>query len=681
MASGGPLSESAARRQRRKRKRAEACTGHLCNGVPPGLGELPCPRWEWWGHQAEAIQSHVHWQSFAQDAMSLRNEFLEHVRQTFSEALSLIKAEFACKVGECQMETLALPDVDEGPFAGKEDSVGVAAVEGSVAVARAKGDPFTLAQIEHCDRLFTGDMVEVLGLQKARHLNGCRGCVVQILSDRFGVLLQGHAEPKAFKGLNLRKLPMITEDQKFVSIPRGAVQPCRTEAAVVAEVGRSGGEVQSDELFYWYVNDEKLQDGEKAVCPVLQQGGECACVRVLSPAVTGGKVSARVLSPAAAQEDWRVSFPGGARVLCPASEQGGVNDEKTSDGDKAVCPVFQQGGVCACARVLCPASEQSGVSDEKLQGGDKAVCPVLQQGGECACVRVVCPASEQSGVNDEKLQVGVKAVCPVFQQGGECACVRVLCPASEQGGDMAVRVLCPAVEQGGDKAVRVVCPAFQQGGESACVRVLCPASEQGGDKAVRVLSPAGAQAAEGRVSSPRGAVQPCRTAVLSDELLYVDDVKLQGGEKFCVVAIPSARGRYSIGSGKGTRGTECRQHPVRGPAKLFFAGNGGNCQSGGSGQDSNGTVVPAGMEAEDASMLVPGCSEGEVQETLLGTLLEIRSLAEGLQDLAGKARRKQRELLRGYLGRMRGLVTLSLEQVCESDVLRALLAEVDLLLD
>ena len=539
--------------------------------------------------------------------MSLRNEFLEHVRQTFSEALSLVKAEFACKVGECQMETLALPDVDEGPFAGKEDSVGVAAVEGSVAVARAKGDPFTLAQIEHCDRLFTGDMVEVLGLQKARHLNGCRGCVVQILSDRFGVLLQGHAEPKAFKGLNLRKLPMITEDQKFVSIPRGAVQPCRTEAAVVAEVGRSGGEVQSDELFYWYVNDEKLQDGEKAVCPVLQQGGECACVRVLSPAVTGGKVSARVLSPAAAQEDWRVSFPGGVRVLCPASEQGGVNDEQ--------------------------------------------------------------------------LQVGVKAVCPVFQQGGECACVRVLCPASEQGGDMAVRVLCPAVEQGGDKAVRVVCPAFQQGGESACVRVLCPASEQGGDKAVRVWSPAGAQAAEGRVSSPRGAVQPCRTAVLSDELLYVDDVKLQGGEKFCVVAIPSARGRYSIGSGKGTRGTECRQHPVRGPAKLFFAGHGGNCQSGGSGQDSNGTVVPAGMEAEDASMLVPGCSEGEVLETLLGTLLEIRSLAEGLQDLAGKARRKQRELLRGYLGRMRGLVTLSLEQICESDVLRTLLAEVDLLLD
>ena len=79
--------------------------------------------------------------------------------------------------------------------------------------------------------------------------------------------------------------------------------------------------------------------------------------------------------------------------------------------------------------------------------------------------------------------------------------------------------------------------------------------------------------------------------------------------------------------------------------------------------------------------MVPGCSEGEVQETLLDALLEIRSCAEGLQDLAAKARCKQRKLLRGYLGRVRGLITSSLGQIRESEVVRALLAEVGLLLE
>ena len=220
MASGWPLSESAARRQRRKRRRAEICAGRLCYGGPLGLGELPDPGWVWWGHQVAETQSHTHCQSFAQDATSLRDEFLEHVRQTFSEALKLVKAELVYEVGECQVGASATPGVDEVLLAAEEDAVGVVAVEGSAAVVRATVDPSTLVQVEEFDRFFTGDMVEVLGLQSARHLNGCRGCVVEILSDRFGVLLQGHAEPKALKGFNLRKVPMITKVQKIVEVPQ-----------------------------------------------------------------------------------------------------------------------------------------------------------------------------------------------------------------------------------------------------------------------------------------------------------------------------------------------------------------------------------------------------------------------------------------------------------------------------
>ena len=143
-----------------------------------------------------------------------------HLRQTFSEALKLVKAELVPEVGECQVGASATPGVDEVLLAAEEDAVGVVAVEGSAAVVRATVDPSTLVQVEEFDRFFTGDMVEVLGLQSARHLNGCRGCVVEILSDRFGVLLQGHAEPNALKGFNLRKVPMITKVQKIVEVPQ-----------------------------------------------------------------------------------------------------------------------------------------------------------------------------------------------------------------------------------------------------------------------------------------------------------------------------------------------------------------------------------------------------------------------------------------------------------------------------
>ncbi len=253
MASGWPLSESAARRQRRKRRRAEICVGHLGSGGPPGPGEIPDLGWEWWGHQAEVVQSHAYWQSFAQDTKSLRDEFLEHVRQTFSEALRMVKAE-----------------------------VGVVAVEGSAAVVRATEDPSTLGQVEDSDRFFTGDMVEVLGLQNARQLNGCRGCVVEILPDRFGVLLHGHAEPKALKALNLRKVPMITQVQEFVDVPQfGCVEPSHkslTRGLVSPRVaagndessgclgvqpsskscpGGRPGRAQKDDMFY--VEDDKLQ--------------------------------------------------------------------------------------------------------------------------------------------------------------------------------------------------------------------------------------------------------------------------------------------------------------------------------------------------------------------------------------------------------------------------------------
>ncbi len=128
MASGWPLSESAARRQRRKRRSAEICTGRMCYSGPLGLGKLPDPGWMWWGHQAEETQSHIHCQSFAQDTTSLRDEFLEHVRQTFSEALKLVKAELVFEVGECQVGASATPGVDEVLLAAEEDAVGVVAV-------------------------------------------------------------------------------------------------------------------------------------------------------------------------------------------------------------------------------------------------------------------------------------------------------------------------------------------------------------------------------------------------------------------------------------------------------------------------------------------------------------------------------------------------------------------------
>ena len=244
MASGWPLSESAARRQRRKRRRAAICTGRLCYGGPLGLGELPDPGWMWWGHQAEETQSHTHCQSFAQDATSLRDEFLEHVRQTFSEALKLVKAELVYEVGECQVGASATPGVDEVLLAAEEDAVGVVAVEGSAAVVRATVDPSTLVQVEEFDRFFTGDMVEVLGLQRARHLNGCRGCVVEVLSDRVG-FFQGHVEPKALKGFNLRKVPMITKVQKTDEGPQvefvdqEGQAPVTTRVQKIVEVPRS----------------------------------------------------------------------------------------------------------------------------------------------------------------------------------------------------------------------------------------------------------------------------------------------------------------------------------------------------------------------------------------------------------------------------------------------------------
>ncbi|MBJ7416466.1 MAG: hypothetical protein JHC88_13625, partial [Niveispirillum sp.] len=115
-------------------------------------------------------------------------------------------------------------------------AVGVVAVEGSAAVVRATVDPSTLVQVEEFDHFFTGDMVAVLGLQNARHLNCCQGCVVEILSDRFGVLFQGHAEPKALKGFNLRKVPMITKVQKTDEGPQvefvDQEGPARTTVAV-----------------------------------------------------------------------------------------------------------------------------------------------------------------------------------------------------------------------------------------------------------------------------------------------------------------------------------------------------------------------------------------------------------------------------------------------------------------
>jgi hypothetical protein len=137
---------------------------------------------------------------------------------------------------------------------------------------------------------------------------------------------------------------------------------------------------------------------------------------------------------------------------------------------------------------------------------------------------------------------------------------------------------------------------------------------------------------------------------------------------------PASKGGYSIGSGKGASGTR--------------VGGVGGCEG-------QVFVVQAKMEGLDLGKIDPkevvteggddddNCNEGDVQEVraVLMELLELRGHAEGLQDLAAKSKRKQRKVLRGYLGRLRGRLTPCLEQLCEPDELRALLAGIDLLLE
>ena len=86
---------------------------------------------------------------------------------------------------------------------------------------------------------------------------------------------------------------------------------------------------------------------------------------------------------------------------------------------------------------------------------------------------------------------------------------------------------------------------------------------------------------------------------------------------------------------------------------------------------------PAGKddreEVAGISQVGSMCSEGLVQETMLKGLMALRSHAEGLQDLPAKSRMKRKKVLQNLLGEVRVLYG------CESDVLRALFAEVKLL--
>ncbi len=82
------------------------------------------------------------------------------------------------------------------------------------------------------------------------------------------------------------------------------------------------------------------------------------------------------------------------------------------------------------------------------------------------------------------------------------------------------------------------------------------------------------------------------------------------------------------------------------------------------------------------------CSEGVGQETMKATqervrqlLMALRGQAEDLQDLPGKSRRKRKEVLQNLLGEVGVFEAMSMPHGCESDVLRALFAEVELLLE
>ena len=95
---------------------------------------------------------------------------------------------------------------------------------------------------------------------------------------------------------------------------------------------------------------------------------------------------------------------------------------------------------------------------------------------------------------------------------------------------------------------------------------------------------------------------------------------------------------------------------------------------------------PAGKddreEVDGSSQAGSVCSEGVGQETTQAMqdrarewLMALRSQAEDLQDLPAKSRRKRKKVLQNLLGEVRALYG------CESDVLRALFAEVELLLE
>ncbi len=121
MASGWPLSEAAARRQRRKRKRAAVHANRICFGGLPGL--LGDPAFGWgslvWGSQAEDTHSPYLESQFTHEVKSTCDEFMEQLRQTFSEALKLIKAGLAHKVNQCQVVA------DEGEYL-EAETVGTA---------------------------------------------------------------------------------------------------------------------------------------------------------------------------------------------------------------------------------------------------------------------------------------------------------------------------------------------------------------------------------------------------------------------------------------------------------------------------------------------------------------------------------------------------------------------------
>ncbi len=103
---------------------------------------------------------------------------------------------------------------------------------------------------------------------------------------------------------------------------------------------------------------------------------------VLSPAEQGGDLVGRVLSPTLAQEDWRVSFPGGARVLSPAREHPellelrglrelregmGFGDHAVLEGEVPAVPSADQ-GVALVRRQAGAGGLDEQVSAEALVG-------------------------------------------------------------------------------------------------------------------------------------------------------------------------------------------------------------------------------------------------------------------------------------------------------------------------